>query len=69
MMLHENTRLAIVSPESFYTIHITQQNFGLPVRKTTKLLLLLKESHNVTLIMSSLSSDMLEKLLINSLNK
>ena len=35
--LHENTRLVIVSAESFYTIHITQRNFGLPVRKTDKI--------------------------------
>ena len=26
MMIHENTRLVIVSAESFYTIHIKQQN-------------------------------------------
>ena len=37
MMLHENTRLVIVSAESFYTIHITQRNFGLPVRKNDKI--------------------------------
>ena len=36
-MLHENTRLVIVSTESFYTIHVTQQNFGLPVRKNDKI--------------------------------
>ena len=39
MMLHENTRLVIVSAESFYTIHIIQQNFGLPVRKNDKIVL------------------------------
>ena len=37
MMIHENTRLVIVSAESFYTIHITQRNFGLPVRKNDKI--------------------------------
>ena len=37
MMIHENTRLVIVSVELFYTIHITQQNFGLPVRKNDKI--------------------------------
>ena len=37
MMLHENTRLVIVSAESFYTIHITQQNLGLPVRNNDKI--------------------------------
>ena len=37
MTLDENTRLVIVSAESSYTIHITQQNFGLPVRKNEKI--------------------------------
>ena len=37
MMLHENTRLVIVPAESFNTIHITQRNFGLPVRKNDKI--------------------------------
>ena len=36
-MIHENTRLVIVSAESFYTIHITQKIFGLPVRKNDKI--------------------------------
>ena len=39
MMIHENTRLVIFSAESFYTIHITQRNFGLPVRKNNKIVL------------------------------
>ena len=38
-MQHENTRLVIVSSESFYTIHITQRNFGLPVRTNYKIVL------------------------------
>ena len=37
MMIHENTRLVIVSAESFYTIHITQRNFGLPLRTYDKI--------------------------------
>ena len=37
MMIHENTRLVIVSAESVYTIQITQRNFELPVRKNDKI--------------------------------
>ena len=37
IMLHENIRLVIVAAESFNTIHITQQNFGLPVRQNDKI--------------------------------
>ena len=39
MMLHENKRLVIVHAESFHTIHITQRNFGLTVRKNDKIVL------------------------------
>ena len=73
MMLHENTRLVIVSAESFYTIHITQRNFGLPVRKNDKIVApverIFSAGRILTSIRSGLSSDMLEKLLIISLNK
>ena len=37
MMLHENTRLVIVSAVSFYTINITQRNFDLPARNNNKI--------------------------------
>ena len=36
-MIDENTRVVIVSAESFYTISNTHHNFKLPVRKMKKL--------------------------------